>query len=97
MNLRGLILDIDVFYLEGVSHMQFSFFFKGYFNGYANMMPTYFSEFTPYSLSIQYCQVENMFSRNILLVPLSVCKGKKSLPSFPAFALNLTLPFFSTI
>jgi hypothetical protein len=61
------------------------------------MMPTCFSEFAPYSLSIEYCHVKNVFSRNILLVPLSVCKGKKVLPLFPAFALNLTVPFLSTI
>jgi len=54
-----------------------SLLFKGYYNGYANMVPTCFSKFTPYSLSVQYCQVENVFSRNILLVPLSVFEGKK--------------------
>ena len=43
------------------------------------MVPTCFSKFTPYSLSVQYFQVENVFSRNILLVPLSVFEGKKNI------------------
>jgi hypothetical protein len=62
--------------MEGVAHMQFSFVFLGLVQWIWQHDAHLFSEFAPYSLSIQYCQVEMCFL-DISLVPLSVCEGKK--------------------
>jgi hypothetical protein len=62
--------------MEGVAHMQFSFVFLGLVQWIFQHDAHLFSEFAPYSLSIQYCQVEMCFL-DISLVPLNVCEGKK--------------------